>query len=142
MTEYSLLENDPLNCSIMQLYCSFKLGTVPLYCTFVFRHEYTFIIECEYMYKNLILFSVCLTPCLTGCVLLCVALTVWCSSVVERTTFSRAVKPSAAREWLKCLQPGVTTDRSAKVRNCCQTPICTSLQITDTTITDRGRKRQ
>ena len=31
--------------------------------------------------------------------------------------FFRAVKPSAAREWRKSSQPGVTTDRSVKVRN-------------------------
>lgn len=44
------------------------------------------------------------------------ALAVWFSSAAARTTFSRAVKPSAARESLKSSPPGVTTDRSAKVR--------------------------
>ena len=50
------------------------------------------------------------------CVCVIVALEVWCSSVVERTMYFRAVKPSAAREWQKSSQPGVTTDQSAKVR--------------------------
>lgn len=31
--------------------------------------------------------------------------------------FYRAAKVLAAREWQKCLQHGVTTDLSAKVRN-------------------------
>lgn len=49
-----------------------------------------------------------------------VALAVWCSSVVGRTMFFRAVKLSAVREWPKSSQPGVTTDRSVKVRNSAQ----------------------
>ncbi|TKS88293.1 CUB and sushi domain-containing protein 3 [Collichthys lucidus] len=43
------------------------------------------------------------------------ALAVWCSSVAEKTMFFRAVKPSAAREWLRSSPPGVTTDPSVKV---------------------------
>ena len=66
----------------------------------------------------------------------CAALAAWCSSVVEKTMFCRGVKLSAASEWLKFLQPGVTTDRSAKVRKSSQRHICTCMQMTDTTAED------
>lgn len=66
----------------------------------------------------------------------CAALAAWCSSVVEKTMFCRGVKPSAASELLKFLQPGVTTDRSVKVRKSSQRHICTCIQITDTTVED------
>lgn len=59
-----------------------------------------------------------LTLCLLSvCDYVCSALKVWYSSVAEKTTSFRAVRPSAAREWQKSSQPGVTTDLSVKVRN-------------------------
>lgn len=105
--------------------CTHGLHRGTLNDMFVVRHrcinihiKYTYALrETFYPYFRFVwlcVFPVCVIVCL------CVALAAWCSSVAEKTMFFRAVKPSAAREWLKSSQPGATTDRSAKVRNSSQ----------------------
>lgn len=78
-----------------------------------FRYSSTIL---KHTHAQLYVFCTCLTSSLSPLHLCCVASAVQFSSVVEKTTSSKAVKPSAAREWRKSSQPGVTTDRSAKVR--------------------------
>lgn len=137
MTDYSFL------------YCSFKLGTVPFNCTFVFRHRCTCmsahtIYSVNAFTKNRFLFSVCLTPCFTSCVWLCVFV---CS-------IGSVVQFSCGEDYVLQGSKTISCQRVAEVfaawsdhRPVCKgkrllsTPICASLQITDTTITDTDGER-